>query len=51
MPMTLLPQATRDAVIRELVATTRYVDPTTGEQYEPADPPVVVDPQGNEDAV
>jgi hypothetical protein len=48
--MRLLPQAVRDALIRELVETTRYVDPVTGEPYEPATLPVVVDPEGDEDS-
>jgi hypothetical protein len=46
----LLPVAVRDALIRDLVETTRYVDPVTGDPYAPAVPPLVIDPEGDEDA-
>ena len=49
-PRKLLPVAVRDALIRELVDTTRYVDPVTGEPYEPSTLPHVYDPEGDEDS-
>jgi hypothetical protein len=47
--MRLLPQAVRDALIRELVETTRYVD----EHFDPVEfdeLPVIDDPEGDEDS-
>ncbi|MEJ7785570.1 MAG: hypothetical protein WKF96_12265, partial [Solirubrobacteraceae bacterium] len=46
----LLPVAIRDALLREHVETTTFVDPVTGRPYEPAEPPVVTDPAGDEDS-
>jgi hypothetical protein len=49
-PNTLLPVAVCDALMRELVETTHYVDPATGEPYAPGELPKVIDPDGDEDA-
>jgi hypothetical protein len=48
-PKTLLPVALRDALMRELIETTHYVDPATGEPYAPTVLPVVIDPEGDAD--
>ena len=49
-PKTLLPVAVRDGLIRELVETTEYVDPETGESYRPDEPPKVDDPAADADS-
>jgi hypothetical protein len=45
-PIRLTPINERDALIRELVETTHYVDPVTGEPYATPVLPVVIDPEG-----
>jgi hypothetical protein len=36
--------------MREYVETVRYIHPITGEEYDPAEPPVIYDPEGDEDS-
>jgi hypothetical protein len=49
-PITLLPVAVRDALIRELVETNHYLDEATRELYEPTEPPEVHDPDRDADS-
>jgi hypothetical protein len=35
---------------RDLVETTHFIDPATGERHLPDEPPEVDDPEGDEDA-
>lgn len=48
--MRLLPTKQADKLVQEHVETNGYVDPVTGEPYEPEEPPEVKDPQGDKDA-
>lgn len=42
-PTKLLPQAEREAALKEFVETNHYVDTQTGELYEPTSPPELAD--------
>lgn len=49
-PDRILPWAQRRQAVHEFVESTSFIDPETGELYEPDEPPVVDDPEGDEDA-
>jgi hypothetical protein len=44
------PQAERDRALRNHVETIHFLDEETGELYQPAEPPSVNDPDGDEDS-
>jgi hypothetical protein len=37
----LLPVAARDEALREFLETRRYINPATGDEYAPTEPPYV----------
>ncbi len=49
MTINLPPTAETDALVRELLESTTYIDPHTGEPYNPKDLPVVHDPAADAD--
>jgi hypothetical protein len=44
-PIRLRPTHERDAAMREHIETTRYVDPVTGEEYDPPEPRLLTTPR------
>ncbi|MDQ2801524.1 MAG: hypothetical protein M3Y41_02115 [Pseudomonadota bacterium] len=49
MTITLPPTAETDALVKDLIASTTYIDAATGEPYRPKIPPVVIDPKADAD--